>query len=198
MGACAHYQGISPRLLAALIAEPRLALAVLALGSPTDEMLHAEALARAARLPPERREETLRQFHVFMKLKGPDFFPAEHRRQEQGLKDLGERGFTRADLQVDVDIDKQWRRLEDALDRLSEPLGFAIVGGTEVGEDLGYGPLRYFTPDHTQRIAMRLDHVAPSLSDSAEFEYDDAALETVRVSYRLAAEFGFGMLLHFA
>ena len=32
----------------------------------------------------------------------------------------------------------------------------AVMGGTDVGDDLGYGPARYFTPDQVAAMAREL------------------------------------------
>ena len=67
--------------------------------------------------------------------------------QGWGLDVLRSEGFTDADLTAEVDIEKRWQWLHDMLARVTPPsgrvLGYAVMGGTEIGEDLGYGPVRY-------------------------------------------------------
>src|SRR5262249_38852831 len=64
-----------------------------------------------------------------------------------------------------VSIDKAWHGLHYLLCGAPEPapgpLGQAVFGGTEIGEDQGYGPARYFTPAQVAEIATALR--SPSL-----------------------------------
>ena len=140
MGRSAYYRGISQRLLDALIADPRLVLGILALGRPPAEERYAQAAEALAHLPVDRQDEALRAIRMFESLR--DCFPAELEREAWGLQFLRKAGFTDRDLQPDVDIEKRWYSLRDLLDdpRLPTRLGYAVTGGTEIGEDLGYGP----------------------------------------------------------
>src|SRR5205814_4561024 len=59
-----------------------------------------------------------------------------------------------------ISLDKAWHGLHYLLCGAAEPapgpLGQAVLGGTEIGEDLGYGPARYFTAAQTSQIAQAL------------------------------------------
>lgn len=76
------------------------------------------------------------------------------------------------------ELEKAWHGLHyvftGRVDEAPPPLGFLLSGGSEVGEDLGYGPARVLSPRET--IAFR-DALA-AISD-AEFDrrFDVAALE---------------------
>ena len=59
-----------------------------------------------------------------------------------------------------VDVDKAWHGIHYLLtgeaDGGSPPLAWAVLGGTEVGEDQGYGSPRMLTPEQVRAIADAL------------------------------------------
>ena len=63
-----------------------------------------------------------------------------------------------------VDVDKAWHCLHFLLTGTAwegePPLDFVVRGGTEVGEDLGYGPARAFRSAELRAIADALDKLA--------------------------------------
>jgi len=195
MGRWAYYQGISPKLLDELVADPRLVTAVQSLGRI--EAARAELDAAS----PEQRERILRGRRQMEMLRS--VFRAEIEREAWGLGILRDRGFTTADLTECIDIEKRWRALHEALESLPapwRPLGRAVTGGVEIGEDLGYGPLRYFLPSDVASLASDLARLSSLEVVARGDEGDDyvrEALETVRRCYAEAAARGFGMLLHF-
>ena len=77
-----------------------------------------------------------------------------------------------------VSIDKAWHGLHYLLCGVPEPapgpLGQAVFGGTEIGEDQGYGPARYFTPSQVAEIAAALQ--SPSLEPLLHTRFDAAAM----------------------
>lgn len=60
-------------------------------------------------------------------------------------------------------LDKAWHALHFLLNghptEGSGPLFDAILGGTEIGEDMGYGPARVLTPDEVRAVAAALNKV---------------------------------------
>jgi hypothetical protein len=62
-----------------------------------------------------------------------------------------------------IDIDKAWEHLEPALRTLSPPndgdASGAIGGGTEIGDDVGYGPARCLEPREVQDLAAALSRI---------------------------------------
>lgn len=65
------------------------------------------------------------------------------------------------------DIDKAWHGIYFLLTGEADwekPIpsleGLAIFGGTEIGDDLGYGPARYLWPDEVQHIAKALEAIS--------------------------------------
>jgi hypothetical protein len=82
-----------------------------------------------------------------------------------------------------VTIDKAWHDLHyllcGKLEPASGPLGQAVFGGTEIGEDLGYGPARYFTPAQVAEIAAALQ--SPDLERELHARFDAAAITQLGV-----------------
>jgi hypothetical protein len=60
-------------------------------------------------------------------------------------------------------LDKAWHALQFMLNghpfEGTGPLFDAILGGTEIGEDMGYGPARVLTPDEVRAVAVALNKV---------------------------------------
>jgi Domain of unknown function (DUF1877) len=77
-----------------------------------------------------------------------------------------------------VSIDKAWQGLHyllcGALEPAPGPLGQAVFGGTEIGEDQGYGPARYFTPAQVAEIAGALQ--SPGLERELHGRFDGEAM----------------------
>ena len=59
-----------------------------------------------------------------------------------------------------ISLDKAWHGVHYLLCGKAEPgtdlASQAVMGGTDVGDDLGYGPARYFEPDEVAAIAREL------------------------------------------
>lgn len=120
-----------------------------------------------------------------------------------------------------LDLDKMWQPAHFLLTgdpwNPSGPLGAAVMGGTGVGEDYGYGPARLLTAAQVREVAAALDAVRDdelrASFDPAAFARadiypaiwdeprDDLAAEVVgavsrlRAYYRRAADAGHGMLV---
>ena len=62
------------------------------------------------------------------------------------------------------DVDKAWHALHYLLtgdpDEGEFPLNFLVVGGQEIGEDMGYGPLRFLTAAETVMLKNDLDKIS--------------------------------------
>jgi hypothetical protein len=60
-----------------------------------------------------------------------------------------------------LDLDKMWHGLHYVLTGAPwggvPPLSLAVLGGTEIGEDTGYGPPRYLTPGEVCELAAALN-----------------------------------------
>lgn len=81
-----------------------------------------------------------------------------------------------------LDLDKAWHGLHYLLTGSPYdnhgPLGQAIMGGREVGEDLGYGPARILSPEQVREIAGALGSLG---AESLSSKYDPAAMERAKI-----------------
>ena len=77
-----------------------------------------------------------------------------------------------------VSIDKAWHGLHYLLcgapEPVAGPLGQAVFGGTDIGEDQGYGPARYFTPTQVAEIAGVLQ--SPGVEPQLHARFDAEAM----------------------
>lgn len=66
---------------------------------------------------------------------------------------------------AELDLDKQWHALHAVLTGTAwdaeGPLGAAVLGGEEFGEDQGYGPARLLGADAVAATAAALDDLGP-------------------------------------
>ncbi len=125
------------------------------------------------------------------------------------------------DYDEGVDLNKLWHILHYLLTGSAlgggSPLANAILGGEEIGSDMGYGPARFLTPSQVREVADALSRVSneelarrfdPEAMDAAEIygagrgadpELAEYALEYLPqlVSYYSdAAAKGYAMLLY--
>jgi hypothetical protein len=81
-----------------------------------------------------------------------------------------------------ADLDKAWHCIQFMLNGTAaggeEPLSFAVVGGAELGEDMGYGPARILEPHEVQRVASALAGI-----DDANFSarYDPVSMQAAEI-----------------
>lgn len=103
-----------------------------------------------------------------------------------------------------LDVDKAWHgihyMLTGSVDGGEEPLSLTVFGGEEIGEDMGYGPARFLTPQQVKAVSAALDALgeddfrsrfAPEEMEAAEIYPDDIwlsdsqeALEDLMEGYR--------------
>lgn len=64
-----------------------------------------------------------------------------------------------------LDVDKAWHGIHYLLAgdtaEGQPPLANAVLGGTEIGDDVGYGPARYLTVDEVRAVADALRDITP-------------------------------------
>ncbi len=88
----------------------------------------------------------------------------------------------RDDTEWHLDIDKTWHAIHYLLTGCAWggdwPLSAAILGGTEIGEDGGYGKPRYLTPDEVATVAKGLGTVLPG---ALAARYDPARLNALGI-----------------
>lgn len=81
-----------------------------------------------------------------------------------------------------LDLDKAWHAIHFTLNGAAwegeEPLVLTILGGEEVGEDLGYGPARYLLPDQVGVVAQALSSITP---DDFAAKFDSSALAAAEI-----------------
>ena len=82
-----------------------------------------------------------------------------------------------------ISLDKAWHGVHYLLCGKLEPgndlASQAIMGGTEVGEDLGYGPARYFDVDKVAAIAREL--ARPNLEAEMTARFDPAQMANLGI-----------------
>lgn len=65
-----------------------------------------------------------------------------------------------ADSQDAIDVDKAWHAIHYMLTRSAwegeAPLANAVLGGTAIGDDVGYGPAKYITAEQVKDVAANL------------------------------------------
>jgi hypothetical protein len=82
--------------------------------------------------------------------------------REEMLKELSAvgAGFGIGPNEDGLNLEKSWHVLHYLLTGEAEeappPLGNAILGGKEIGDDLGYGPARFLTPQQVREVASAL------------------------------------------
>lgn len=81
-----------------------------------------------------------------------------------------------------VDLDKAWHGIHWLLTRTAwggdPPLAWAIVGGEDIGDDMGYGPARVVTPEQVREVAAAL----ASLDDAGLAQrYDPEAMQAQQI-----------------
>lgn len=81
-----------------------------------------------------------------------------------------------------VDIDKSWHGIHFLLCQLAsseaDPLAIAVLGGDEVGDDLGYGPPRVHEPGVVSNIALAIASVTPEKLEDA---FDPQAMSQANI-----------------
>lgn len=82
----------------------------------------------------------------------------------------------------EVSVEKLWHALHFVLtgdvEPAEGPLGNAVLGGTPVGEDLGYGPARLLEPDEVRAVSAALDAIGEA---ALRARFDPAALAEAEI-----------------
>lgn len=94
---------------------------------------------------------------------------------------IGELLFPEEDIDehfgTELEIGKSWHGIQFLLE--SRPLPYDIVlGGTEIGEDLGYGPARYLTPPQVKEASSALEGLDKS---ELQRQFNPAAFEAADI-----------------
>jgi Domain of unknown function (DUF1877) len=162
MGALGALRGSSPKLLAASMTSlhpairDRLAQSLKNLGIDSDALAHGESGDSLAKLMTDRAAA------LGARLPGQ---PSSSNADAKSLRPL-----------TSLSLDKAWHGVHFLLcgkvDSDSSIAGQAVMGGTEVGEDLGYGPARYFEAPEVEDIARALSRPTVEAEIAARFDPD--------------------------
>jgi hypothetical protein len=83
---------------------------------------------------------------------------------------------------ADLDVDKAWHAIHFLLTGSAwegdPPLNFIVIGGSDVGDDLGYGPARGLSSDEVRNLAGALRAIPP---DALLQRFDPAALTAANI-----------------
>ena len=145
--------------------------------SQAPEMLRASL----DRLPPQLRTQLLQKFGISEEdLARPDLGDLVMQRAAQHFATLRPAAQKSGDGAANqISLDKAWHGLHfllcGAAEPTSDPLGQAVFGGDEIGDDMGYGPARYFTAAKTSEIAEALQ--SPELESTLRGRFDPDAME---------------------
>lgn len=97
---------------------------------------------------------------------------------EEGVEEL----LDSDDDVTSCDLDKAWHGihwlLTGSIDVTSDVVSQAVMGGEEIGEDLGMGPGRLLTPDVVRAVSTALDETPPEVLRS---RLDPAAMNRAEV-----------------
>jgi Domain of unknown function (DUF1877) len=82
-----------------------------------------------------------------------------------------------------LSLDKHWHGLHYVLCGAPEPgsslMSQIVLGGEEIGEDLGYGPARYFTPAQVAEMAQALS--GPEVEEAAAARFDPERMSEMEI-----------------
>jgi hypothetical protein len=194
MSMIAEFREITCDLLNRLIVDPSLIEAVLMAevnnveDSPADES-NIEAFLR--RLP-SQQQSMMRQMMSQMEMTPEklahmeaQFAPFAKIMIQSGAKarrKMTSGGVSAADLGDQLSLEKAWHGVHFLLcgkvDDAPMPLGQAVLGGTEVGADRGYGPARYLKSAQVQDISKALSSVERNILKQ---RFDPGVLDAVGV-----------------
>lgn len=196
MSMMARFVAITPDQLAAIKKAPETVASVFALdaGEPSESPSHVRERLRfqaprlvadmLGRLPPEVREPMRRRLGLNESLRpGPGANTglllqlAQREAARQRAKPApGTAGHS-------VSLDKAWHGLHyllcGRLEPSAGPLGQAVFGGSDIGEDHGYGPARWFDPAQVAEMAGALR--SPGLEKTLRARFDAAAMTELGV-----------------
>jgi hypothetical protein len=155
MGMIGHIRQITPGELHRLQRNPKA----------VKQFLHGKVLANASNIRAALRRVT--QLAQQAKTSGAVDDPTEREKtRAQILQELQSAGAKLPGEQPDeegLSLEKSWHSLHYLLTGTAEeapaPLGNAILGGVPIGDDLGYGPARFLTPDQVHEVAAALSKV---------------------------------------
>lgn len=191
MSMMAELRHVSPRVLALVRDDPTIVHAVLQSGPPAFPEfaglpIPADVIRLLRELPPEERARIvsgMAEDLADLKEELDESPLAGGRRSvEEGRARMERLGVGPEETGEPLGLAQTWHGLHFLLTGSSQegepPLKNAVLGGHPVGEDLGYGPLRYLEPAEAVAVAAALDDL--SRSDLSR-RYDAPAMEAARL-----------------
>lgn len=182
---------VSARVLDLVREDPGLVHAIRQAGSPVFPELeglplpaHVSKILRM--LPPDERERVVsgmaEDLADLREELDESSLAGGRRSVEEGRARLAGRGVAPVEMGEALGLAQAWHGLHYLLTGRAiggeRPLAQALLGGREVGEDLGYGPLRLLAPGEVAAVARALDDL--DRADLAR-HYDAAAMEEMRL-----------------
>lgn len=161
MGMRGHYRHVTGNVLTALMARPKLAETI-ALHQPAHPSgLPAQVREMLAALPPEQAAAVEVSFRAkFEELSGEKVGASS----AQSASRLRAGGIDPDEVDEGISIDKAWHGLHVVLAGTAweptAPPGNAVLGGTAIGKDVGYGPIRYITAADVKVTAAALNAIS--------------------------------------
>jgi CRP-like cAMP-binding protein len=150
-----HIRQIAPSQLERLRGNPKMVAGLIRGKARRNSSKAKSALERAQKIAAEARAAGILND------------PAEQERvRAQILKELAGAGIMLqgGPTEEGLNLEKSWHVLHYLLTGKPEeappPLGDAILGGTEIGDDLGYGPARFLTAQQVREVAKALAAVS--------------------------------------
>jgi len=94
----------------------------------------------------------------------------------------GKRAVGRLEVGPEMDIDKAWHGIHFLLTGESKggkpPLAHAIMGGREIGRNVGYGPVKYLEPKQVKEIYEALSKIS---TEEMQKRYDLEAMRKAQI-----------------
>ena len=193
MSMMARFIAVAPERLAEMRKSPERVEALFAADVPLGRFEFTPALQERVRsqapqalrttlerIPPELRTQLMRNFGISESdLAGPAVGELIVKRMEERAAKLRPAAKKSEPAPRSISLDKAWHGLHYLLCGAAEPtpgpLGQAVFGGTEIGDDMGYGPARCFTVAETLEIAQALQE--PGLEATLRGRFDSDAME---------------------
>jgi hypothetical protein len=142
--------------------------------------LRPQLQAILASVPPEMREEMLKK--AMARLQQSGVLGLLQETQNESSEALKAAGFPVEGIGPPLDLQKAWHGLHFLLagtkDAPTAPPGDAILGGRELGEDLGIGPMRVTAPAQVAATARALAALDPA---SLRASYDPHRMEDLEI-----------------
>ncbi|MGZ3424563.1 MAG: YfbM family protein [Polyangiales bacterium] len=171
-----NFRHVSARALQAMIRDPSLAMHFRSY-DPSDSPIPAAFRAMVARMPAEHRESVLEGLKKSLQGGAGDYLA---KMRAAANRAASAAGLGPEDFGDVLDIDKAWHGVHIVLAGTEwEPTaspGNVVLGGTAIGEDGGYGPVRYLTVEEVREAA---DHLAAITDDDFRARYDPKILRAL-------------------